>query len=99
MSLIGLFKPKGKSGFGYLSTAEEVTAGINLAGKTILITGCNSGLGLETARVLAMRGRPSSAQRAQKRKQMRRLPHLGRSIRALSANFLTLNRCAPALQP
>ena len=56
MSLIGLFKPKGKSGFGYLSTAEEVTAGINLADKTILITGCNSGLGLETARVLAMRG-------------------------------------------
>lgn len=56
MSLIGFFKPNGKSGFGYTSTAEEVTAGINLAGKTILITGCNSGLGQETARVLALRG-------------------------------------------
>lgn len=56
MSLIGLFKPNGKNGFGYTSTAEEVTAGLNLAGKTILITGCNSGLGQETARVLALRG-------------------------------------------
>jgi len=38
------------------STAEEVTAGIDLSGKTILITGCNSGLGLESMRVLERRG-------------------------------------------
>jgi len=38
------------------STAEHVTAGIDLHGKTILITGCNSGLGFETMRVLARRG-------------------------------------------
>lgn len=38
------------------STAEEVTAGIDLSGKTALVTGCNSGLGYETMRVLALRG-------------------------------------------
>ncbi len=45
-----------RSPFNRRSTAEEVTAGIDLTGKTALITGCNSGLGLETMRVLAMRG-------------------------------------------
>lgn len=38
------------------STAEEVTAGLDLAGKTALVTGCNSGIGHETMRVLALRG-------------------------------------------
>jgi NAD(P)-dependent dehydrogenase (short-subunit alcohol dehydrogenase family) len=38
------------------STAERVTAGLNLSGKTAIITGCNSGIGLETMRVLALRG-------------------------------------------
>jgi NAD(P)-dependent dehydrogenase (short-subunit alcohol dehydrogenase family) len=56
MSLYQLFKGKGASGFGYGSTAEEVTEGLSLEGKTILVTGCNSGLGLEAMRVLAQRG-------------------------------------------
>ncbi len=56
MSIYGWFASKGKSGFGYNSTAEEVTEGLSLDGKTMLVTGCNSGLGLETMRVLAMRG-------------------------------------------
>lgn len=57
MSLVSLVKGRrGASGFGYASTAEEVTAGIDLHGRTILVTGVNSGLGQESARVLSMRG-------------------------------------------
>lgn len=56
MSLVAMFKSKGPSGFGFASTAEDVTDGVSLAGKTMLVTGCNSGLGLETMRVLSMRG-------------------------------------------
>jgi NAD(P)-dependent dehydrogenase (short-subunit alcohol dehydrogenase family) len=37
-------------------TAESITQGVDLAGKTALDTGVNSGIGFETARVLALRG-------------------------------------------
>ena len=56
MSLYAMLKRPGPSGFGYGSTAEEVTAGVRLDGKTVLVTGCTSGLGRETLRVLALRG-------------------------------------------
>lgn len=48
--------PAPRSPFNKRSTAEEVTKGIDLSGKTALVTGCNSGIGLETLRVLALRG-------------------------------------------
>ena len=44
------------SPFGADSTGEEVTADLDLQGKIALVTGCNSGLGYETMRVLALRG-------------------------------------------
>lgn len=42
--------------FGRETTADEVLASVDLTGKTALITGATSGLGLETARALASRG-------------------------------------------
>ncbi|KAE8727270.1 Short-chain dehydrogenase TIC 32 [Hibiscus syriacus] len=46
----------GPSGFGSASTAEEVTQGIDGSNLTAIITGGASGIGLETSRVLALRG-------------------------------------------
>src|SRR5499426_2134765 len=42
--------------FGAETTASEVAEGIDLGGKVALVTGGSSGLGQETARVLASRG-------------------------------------------
>src|SRR5690606_35239031 len=56
MSFFARFHSAGPNGFGYGSTAERVTEGLSLEGQTILVTGCNSGIGQETCRVLALRG-------------------------------------------
>ena len=56
MALISIFKFNGPTGFGYNSTAEDVIAGLTLIGKTILVTGCTSGLGAEACRVLSLCG-------------------------------------------
>jgi WW domain-containing oxidoreductase len=42
--------------FGARSTADDVLAGLDLSGRTILVTGCNAGIGFETFRALACHG-------------------------------------------
>ena len=42
--------------FDKRSTAEDVTDGIDLVGRHAIVTGANTGIGIETARVLALRG-------------------------------------------
>ena len=56
MSLYGMFRGKGATGFGHNSTTDEVTEGLDLSGKTYLVTGCNSGIGGDTLRILTERG-------------------------------------------
>ena len=56
MSLASMLKGTGPSGFGYGSTAEDVTQDLDLSGSTILVTGISSGIGFETMRVLALHG-------------------------------------------
>uniref|UniRef100_A0A0E0R247 Short-chain dehydrogenase TIC 32, chloroplastic n=1 Tax=Oryza rufipogon TaxID=4529 RepID=A0A0E0R247_ORYRU len=50
------FNRNGPSGFSGASTAEEVTAGVDARGLAAVVTGASSGIGLETTRVLALRG-------------------------------------------
>ncbi|KAL8112477.1 short-chain dehydrogenase TIC 32, chloroplastic-like [Apium graveolens] len=51
-----VFGIRGRSGFSSNNTAEDVTKGIDGTGLTAIITGSTNGIGLETARVLALRG-------------------------------------------
>lgn len=46
----------GTGRFGKKATADEVLAQLDLAGRTILVTGCATGIGFETVRALAARG-------------------------------------------
>ncbi|KAF7804558.1 short-chain dehydrogenase TIC 32, chloroplastic [Senna tora] len=56
MGIISLVTGRpGPTGFGSASTAEQVTEGIDASNLTAIITGGASGIGLETARVLALR--------------------------------------------
>lgn len=50
------FSKKGGSGFNWYSTAEQVTEGLDGSGLTAIVTGASSGIGVETARALALRG-------------------------------------------
>ncbi|KAL1834800.1 hypothetical protein ACET3Z_004451 [Daucus carota] len=51
-----IFGLNGKSGFSARSTAEQVTKGVDGTGLVAIVTGATNGIGLETTRVLALRG-------------------------------------------
>ncbi len=55
-SLMAAVKDLPRSPFGAGTTADEVLEGLDLSGKTALITGVNSGIGYESMRALAAHG-------------------------------------------
>ncbi len=56
MSLYARLAPRGKTGFGYGSTTGEVVGDLDLRGRSVLITGTSSGLGMESVRAVLSRG-------------------------------------------
>lgn len=83
-----------KSKFNSRSTAEEVTAGLDLSGKTILITGCNSGLGLESMRALSARGAHCIAAARSKSKAEQAAREVGADVTAVACELSDLDSVA-----
>ncbi len=90
-----------QSDFDEDSTAEEVTEGIDLKGKIAVVTGCTSGIGFETMRVLAKRGcyvvgtgrTLESAQQA-----CSRVPGITTPIQLELSDFDSIAACADAIR-
>ncbi|GAA1891392.1 SDR family NAD(P)-dependent oxidoreductase [Streptomyces durmitorensis] len=97
------------SGFGASSTADDVLAGIDLSGRTALVTGGYSGLGLEITRALSRAGahvvvparRPDAAKEALRgtdRVEVRALDLADQeSIRHFAERFLATDRALDIL--
>ena len=49
-------RPNVRTRFDATSTADQVVDGLDLTGRSVVVTGASSGIGVETARVLAARG-------------------------------------------
>jgi NAD(P)-dependent dehydrogenase (short-subunit alcohol dehydrogenase family) len=101
MSLVGLLKGTGPSGFGYSSTAEQVTEGLSLAGKAFLVTGSTAGLGTETVRVLGLRGARVFAAGRSKEKVVAALGNLPGAFTPVACDLASphsVRACAAAIK-
>ena len=90
-----------RSGFDKDTTAEEVTEGVDLSGKLAVVTGCTSGIGFETMRVLARRGAyvvgtSRSLQRAEE--ACRRVAGITSPVQLDLGDFDSVARCADAIR-
>lgn len=64
------------SGFTSTSTAADVIKGIDLKGKIAIVTGGNTGIGLETTKILATAGATVIVPARDLAKAKRNLPHI-----------------------
>lgn len=84
--------------FDKTSTAEDVTHGLDLSGQTYLVTGCNSGLGYETTRVLGLRGARVVGLARTEAKAQGALDALGVSGHAVSCDLSDIASVRAAVQ-
>jgi NAD(P)-dependent dehydrogenase (short-subunit alcohol dehydrogenase family) len=101
MSLLTALKRPGPNGFGMGTTAEQVTAGLDLQDRTILLTGCNSGIGFETLRVLGLRGAHVlglARTEAKAREAMTRASTTGTPLACDLAEPASVRACVEAVQ-
>ena len=90
-----------RSSYDAASTAEEVTRDIDLTGKIAVVTGCNSGIGFETMRVLALRGAYvlGTARTLEKAKQAtRKVVGVTSSLQLELSDFDSIVECADSIR-
>jgi NAD(P)-dependent dehydrogenase (short-subunit alcohol dehydrogenase family) len=87
--------------FGAQSTADDVLAGVDLAGKRVFITGVSAGLGVETARAAAAHGaRVIGTARDLAKARAALAPHAALGIEVIACDLAALasvRACADAL--
>ena len=84
--------------YNFYSTAEEVSEGLDLTGQNWVVTGCNSGLGEETIRVLALRGANIIGLARTKEKALKTFQRLGIEGTAVACELSALHSVQEAVK-